>query len=126
MKSKYIDQHRLSEADSARSNVIDAEMLENTAIILSAMADTARLSLLLTLHQYGEQCVSSLATMLNDKANTISMRLKKLYDAGLVSKHREGKHIFYCLKDNHIVTILQNAIEHANHHQFSNHTETLS
>ena len=99
------------------SNVTD-DTLENTVTILSAMADTARLSILILLHESGEICVSSLAESLGDKTNTVSMRLKKLYDAGLVSRRRDAKHIFYSLKDDHIVTIVRNAIEHAQHNHF--------
>lgn len=94
---------------------IDATVLEDTVKILSAMADTSRLSILLILDKGGELCVTEIAEILGDKANTVSMRLKKLYDADLVSKRREAKHIFYRLKDEHIVTIIHNATEHSKH-----------
>lgn len=104
------------EAKGSKLNMpINGEVLEETASILSAMSDTARLSILLMLDQGEELCVSEIADVLGDKVNTISMRLKKLYDAGLVSKRREAKHIYYRLKDEHIVTIIHNAIEHAKH-----------
>lgn len=102
-------------ASNTLKNLINDEVLEETASILSAMSDTARLSILLLLNQGGEMCVSEIADVLGDKVNTISMRLKKLYDAGLVSKRREAKHIYYRLKDDHIVTIVHNAIAHAKH-----------
>lgn len=105
------DEHNIN----ALSGIHD-DILENTVTILSAMADTARLNILILLHEAGESCVSALAKRLGDKTNTVSMRLKKLHDAGLVSKRRDAKHIFYSLKDDHIVTIVRNAIEHAQHH----------
>lgn len=98
-----------------RGSDIDEVILEDTVTIFTAMADTARLSILLVLHENGECCVSGLATHLNDKPNTVSMRLKKLYDAGLVNKRRDAKHMFYSLKDQHVMVMLQNAIEHAKH-----------
>lgn len=98
-----------------RSSEIDEVVMENTVTVFTAMADTARLNILLVLHENGECCVSGLATHLNDRPNTISMRLKKLYDAGLVNKRRDARHMFYSLKDEHVMVILQNAIEHAKH-----------
>lgn len=94
---------------------IDTVILERTVTIFTAIADTARLNILLVLHKNGECCVSGLAAHLNDKPNTISMRLKKLYDAGLVNKRRHAKHMFYSLKDAHVMVMLHNAIEHAKH-----------
>lgn len=95
--------------------LIDDVILENTVTILNAMSDTARLNILLLLNQHGELCVSEIADILGDKVTTISMRLKKLQAADLVSKRREAKHIYYRLKDEHIVTIIHNAIAHAEH-----------
>lgn len=102
-----------------RSADIDEVVLEDTVTIFTAMADTARLNILLVLHENGECCVSGLAEHLNDRPNTISMRLKKLYDAGLVSKRRDARHMFYSLKDQHVMVMLQNAIEHAKHAAYS-------
>lgn len=94
---------------------IDGVVLENTVSILSAMSDTARLNILLLLNQHGELCVSEIVETLGDKVTTISMRLKKLLDADLISKRRDAKHIYYRLKDDHVVTIIHNAIAHAEH-----------
>lgn len=94
---------------------IDEAVLERTVNILSAMADAPRLKILLLLNQTNELCVSQISEVIDDKTNTISMRLKKLYDAGLVSKRREAKHIFYRLKDKHVIDIINNAVGHANH-----------
>lgn len=93
----------------------DDALLEGAVEIFSAMADTARLSILLLLHKGGELCVSEIAELLNEKTNTVSMRLKKLFDASLVNKRREAKHIYYSLSDEHVVTIINNALSHANH-----------
>lgn len=93
----------------------DDALLDGATDIFAAMADTARLSILLLLHQGGELCVSEIANFLDEKTNTVSMRLKKLFDASLVKKRREAKHIYYSLSDEHVVTIINNALSHANH-----------
>lgn len=94
---------------------IDERSLETAAMMLSAMADVERLKILLLLSENAELCVSEIADFGDDKANTISMRLKKLYDAGLVSKRRQEKHIYYRLKDGHVVDMINNAVAHAKH-----------
>lgn len=104
------DYHQLTVA-------IDERLLETAAGMLSAMADVERLKILLLLNESEELCVSEIAQYSDDKANTISMRLKKLYDAGLVSKRRQEKHIYYRLKDGHVVDMISNAVAHAKHTQ---------
>lgn len=94
---------------------IDERLLETATVMLSAMSDTQRLKILLLLNENEELCVTEIAQYSNDKANTISMRLKKLYDAGLVSKRRQEKHIYYRLKDGHVVDMINNAVAHAKH-----------
>lgn len=96
---------------------IDKRLLESMAVMLSAMSDVERLNILLLLSENDELCVSEIAQYSDDKANTISMRLKKLYDAGLVSKRRQEKHIYYRLKDGHVVDMINNAFAHAKHMQ---------
>lgn len=94
---------------------VDEGTLQVAVAILAAMADVERLKILLLLSENIELCVSEIAHYSDDKANTISMRLKKLYDAGLVSKRRQEKHIYYRLKDEHVIDMVSNAVAHAQH-----------
>lgn len=91
----------------------ELQALGRSAAMFAAMAEVMRLRILLLLHEYQELCVSQLSEMLGDKVNTTSMRLKKLHDAGLLDKRRDAKHIYYRLKDEHIVSIIHNAYEHS-------------
>ena len=51
--------------------------------------------------------------------STVSQRLKMLVNAGLVTRARSGKHIYYTLADAHIADLILNALEHASER---NHT----
>lgn len=95
----------------------DEQALARSALMFAAMSEMARLRILLLLHQHQELCVSQLSHLLSDKVNTTSMRLKKLHDAGLIQKRRDAKHIYYRLKDEHIVSIIHNAYDHAHEPQ---------
>lgn len=92
---------------------VSNEDIEATVALLTAMADPARLALLLLLAQVEEACVTAIAESMQEKTNTVSMRLKKLFDAGLVVKRRDARHIYYRLRDEHIVDIVRNALLHA-------------
>jgi ArsR family transcriptional regulator len=46
----------------------------------------------------------------------ISQRLKILFQANLITKKRSGKHIYYALADDHVITLLENALKHIEEH----------
>jgi DNA-binding transcriptional ArsR family regulator len=89
-----------------------AECLERTAQLFRAMADSQRLRLL-ELLKHGERCVTEIVAAVNEKFSTVSQRLRLLRGEGLVSRRREGTHIFYALADRHVAELIQNARAHA-------------
>lgn len=88
-----------------------ARELESAAEMFRALADPLRLRLLCRLAT-GEACVSELAALEGDKLTTISARLKMLHGARLVRRRREAKHVIYALADEHVLHLVQNAIDH--------------
>lgn len=102
------------EHEQLKRQIADSELLEQTSALFAAVADPKRLRILLML-QDGEVCVSQIATFENANIKTISARLKKLFDANLVTRRRDAKHIYYSLADNHVMAILYNAIDHVQH-----------
>lgn len=61
----------------------------------------------------GEHCVTELAQELDERMSTVSERLRLLRADGLVSRRREGKHMFYRLSDEHVEEILRKGLDHA-------------
>jgi ArsR family transcriptional regulator, lead/cadmium/zinc/bismuth-responsive transcriptional repressor len=88
--------------------------LERAAALLRAAGDPGRLRVLERLRS-GEVCVSGLAEDLDEGLTTISNRLKVLRAEGLVARRREGKHLHYRLTDDHVVRLIEMALEHADH-----------
>jgi ArsR family transcriptional regulator, lead/cadmium/zinc/bismuth-responsive transcriptional repressor len=86
--------------------------LESAAAMCKALSDPSRLRLLLWLAQ-GEMCVSELVEREQDKLSSVSARLKLLYNARLVTRRRETKHVFYALADQHVHDLLDNVLHHA-------------
>jgi ArsR family transcriptional regulator len=86
--------------------------LEVAASICKAMADPSRLRLLIWLSQ-GEMCVSELVERGDEKLGSVSARLQLLFNARLVTRRRETKHVFYALADEHVHDLLSNVLHHA-------------
>ncbi len=85
---------------------------ERAAGIFRAAGDVPRLRLLELLSR-GEKCVTEIAETLDEGLSTVSQRLRLLRSEGLVRRHREGKHIYYALADEHVSHMLHDALVHA-------------
>ena len=88
--------------------------LQTAAAMCQAMSDPARLRLLLLLSTR-EMCVSELVEYEQGKLSSVSARLQTLFNAGLVIRRRDAKHIFYALADDHVRVLLSNILSHAEH-----------
>ena len=89
------------------------ETVERGAALLRAMGDPARLRLLERLAMGGAHCVSELAEAAGSGMSTVSQRLRLLHDRSLVTRRREGKHIYYELADDHVAALVRAALDHA-------------
>ena len=99
-------EHDLKSFESSPDRVI-----ERAAALLRAAGDPERLRLLERLG-HAEACVGELADELGWGMPTISQRLKVLHQEELISRRREGKHIYYALSDDHVRNLLANVLEH--------------
>ncbi|MFH1544813.1 MAG: metalloregulator ArsR/SmtB family transcription factor [archaeon] len=76
--------------------------------ILKALADETRLKILeLLLNR--ERCVCEIFPRVKRTQSTVSIQLAKLEKAGLIKSRREGKKIFYRIKDDRVRKILKAA-----------------
>jgi DNA-binding transcriptional ArsR family regulator len=86
-------------------------VIERAAALLKAVSDPGRLRLLERLARAGEQCVSVLAD--GEQLSATSHRLRLLRAEHLVARRREGKHVYYSLRDTHVSALIFAALEHA-------------
>jgi len=91
---------------------VDPALLERAAAMFRAAGDPARLRILEHLLS-GSCCVSELAEALDEQLSTMSQRLRLLRESRLVSRTRDGKHVYYALADNHVAELIQNVLDHA-------------
>lgn len=89
---------------------VDIEQMRQSAgdaaLMLRSLAHQDRLLLLCQLSQ-GELCVSDLEAQLGIRQPNLSQQLGVLRREGLVITRREGKHIFYRIGDERVLSLLQ-------------------
>ena len=97
--------------DITEKNFFDEEKLYDLADLFRIFGDTTRIKILYILRNQ-ELCVNDLAKSLNMTQSAVSHQLKILRQSKLVRNRREGKSLFYSLNDNHVVTIIDQGMEH--------------
>ncbi len=89
-----------------------ADVTDTAARFFRALGDPARLRVVAELAGR-ELCVSEIAELTGDSLSSVSQRLRVLRAEGLVTRRRDGKHIHYALRDDHVSALVANGIEHA-------------
>ena len=89
----------------------DADLLHEAAETFAMLASPTRLHLLWLLAR-GEYDVGSLAEAVNGSDAMVSQHLAKLRLADLVTARREGKRQIYVVDDDHVVSLIDQALAH--------------
>ena len=84
--------------------------LRSLADFFAALSDSTRIRLISAL-SISEMCVSDLSALLNLNQTTVSHQLKNLRSIGLVDCHRQGKVIFYYIKNKVVLDVMNNAAD---------------
>ena len=85
--------------------------IEKTIDLFKIYADKTRLEIIHLLINE-ELCVHQIVEQLDVTQSAISHALKQLRDSDVVNYRKEGKHVYYSLKDNHIKDIFLTAYKH--------------
>ena len=91
-----------------------AELLETAAVTLRMLAEPTRLHLLWQLAQ-GPKSVTELTTAAQAPRTVVSQHLAKLRLSGIVDTRKDGRHVIYSLHDGHLIRLIQETINHADH-----------
>ncbi|GIO84800.1 HTH-type transcriptional repressor CzrA [Paenibacillus faecis] len=90
------------------------EEVESVSQIFKALSDPTRIRLLYLLSQ--EECsVNHIAEVLDMSQSAVSHQLSFLRNRRLVKKRREGNMLFYSCDDEHVISLLHQAINHCEH-----------
>jgi len=88
------------------------QAFRDAVALFKALSDEPRLRTLAFLSE-GEACGSEIAAMFDEPLSTVSHRMKLLENAGLVSRRRAGRHVYFKLLDDHVFSLVHEALEHA-------------
>ena len=97
--------------EKVNKNMPDEEVLYDLAELFKIFGDSTRIKILYALLE-SEMCVCDIATLLNMTQSATSHQLRALKQSKLVRYRREGKTVFYSLADSHVVTIINQGVEH--------------
>ncbi|AOY74145.1 transcriptional regulator [Paenarthrobacter ureafaciens] len=102
------------EASLVHSVTPGPELLETAAGTLRMLAEPTRLHLLWQLSN-GPRTVTELTEQSGAPRTVVSQHLAKLRLSGLVDTRKHGRHIIYSLHDGHLVRLIRETINHADH-----------
>lgn len=86
--------------------------LSKVALLFKALADETRLKIAYALTLKQALCVCDVSEIIGSSVATASHHLRYLKENGLAKSHREGKQMYYSLKDDHVRQIVTIAYEH--------------
>ncbi len=94
-----------------KQNMPQEEKLSDLAELFKVFGDLTRIKILWALEE-SEMCVCDIAALLNMTQSAISHQLRVLKQAKLVKNRKEGKVVYYSLKDEHIKQIFTQGLNH--------------
>lgn len=97
--------------DKIKEENIDDEVIFSVSKFFKVLSDKTRLKIVSFLLN-SRLCVCDLSSLLNQTKSCTSHQLKNLKDMGLVDAKREGKEIWYSLKDDHVKEVFNISLQH--------------
>ncbi len=88
---------------------------EGVTPIFKALADETRVKIIYALLQEPDLCVCDLAEIASLTVAATSHHLRLLKNMGLARSRKDGKLVRYSLNDEHVKSILEEALEHSAH-----------
>ena len=87
----------LAAVERARERLLEPAQAERVTRVLTLIADPTRMRLLFALDAAEELCVGDLAQALEASEDSVGYGLRMLRTAGLVTRRKDGRMVFYRL-----------------------------
>ncbi len=98
-------------AKKVKNKMLSDDLLFDIAEVFKIFGDSTRMKIIYAL-KLSELCVCDLAYITNSTQSAISHQLRILKQAKLVKLRKEGKVVYYSLKDEHIIKLFEIGREH--------------
>ncbi len=98
----------------SRPTSLNEQEAAQVAELFSALSDPSRALILFALMQ-GEMNVGDLAEMVGITHSAVSHHMRHLRQMRLVRARKDGRHVYYCLDDDHVRDLLACGLEHVRH-----------
>lgn len=92
-------------------DILSVEKAQRMAEFFSLLGDANRLRILSALARQ-ELCVCDLAAAVKMSESAVSHQLRALRTLRLVSYRKQGRNVFYYLKDSHVLNLYREVAEH--------------
>lgn len=86
--------------------------VEGVETIFKALSDSTRMKIIFALTQEDELCVCDVAAIIGISTATASHHLRLLRTMGIAKNRKQGKLVYYSVKDHHITSLVKIAMEH--------------
>lgn len=97
--------------DEVKKRIPQDEDIYDLSDFFKVLGDSTRMKIIWALDE-SEMCVCDIAVLLNMTKSAISHQLRALRNAELVKFRKEGKTVYYSLKDDHVRDIYEKGMEH--------------
>ena len=97
--------------EAVKNELPSTQEIADLSEIFKVLGDPTRLKIVLALAKE-ELCVCDLATLVNLSVSAISHQLRLLRNLRLVKYRKSGKMVYYMLNDDHIESIINQALIH--------------
>jgi DNA-binding transcriptional ArsR family regulator len=82
--------------------------------VFRALGDGSRVQILDAISRE-ELCVCDISAILGMSSSAVSHHLRTLRNLRLVRSRRDGKKVYYSLRDSHVTVLLNQALDHVQH-----------
>ncbi|UOR12105.1 ArsR/SmtB family transcription factor [Halobacillus amylolyticus] len=110
--------------DEKKVNRVQSQLdeidFESTVTIFKALGDPTRIKIAFALTQEEELCVCDVANIIGSSLATASHHLRLLRNLGIAGYRKEGKLVFYSLKNKHLGSLIPTVLEHQQEEVVSN------
>ncbi|MBI5953012.1 MAG: winged helix-turn-helix transcriptional regulator [Chloroflexi bacterium] len=97
-----------------KKNTVTPETASDLANLFEALSDPTRIRIISALIE-GEIGVGDLVERIGLTKSAVSHQLRGLRDKRLIRTRKDGRNVFVCIDDDHIVELFQRGLDHVLH-----------